>query len=158
MKIKCTMPARLLLLCSLAWLWFTLINHLRVEWSVNPQYAYGWAVPFLCLYLLWRNAEMLKVEMGTTGPQDHETTGLRDYGTTGPRDYGTTEPGGQEAKGFRGNAESLRAKDRRQRTEDRGQWSRGQWSVVLSSAFQVFSVSTSVGLPRKNGHRSCVIS
>jgi exosortase/archaeosortase family protein len=101
MKIKCTMPARLLLLCSLAWLWFTLINHLRVEWSVNPQYAYGWAVPFLCLYLLWRNAEMLKVEMGTTGPQDHETTGLRDYGTT--------EPGGQEAKGFRGKAEMLKA-------------------------------------------------
>jgi exosortase/archaeosortase family protein len=109
MKIKYTMPARLLLLCSLAWLWFTLINHLRVEWSVNPQYAYGWAVPFLCLYLLWRNAEMLKVEMGTTGPQDHETTGLRDYGTTGPRDYGTTEPGGQEAKGFRGKAEMLKA-------------------------------------------------
>src|ERR1039458_4844726 len=101
MKIKHTMPARLLLLCSLAWLWFTLINHLRVEWSVNPQYAYGWAVPFLCLYLLWRNAEMLKVEMGTTGPQDYETTG--------PRDYGTTEPGGQEAKGFRGKAEMLKA-------------------------------------------------
>ncbi len=69
MKINCTMPARLLLFCSLAWLWFTLINHLRVEWAVNPQYAYGWAVPFLCLYLLWtkvesrrEKAEMLKSE------------------------------------------------------------------------------------------------
>lgn len=39
--------------CVLGFLWFTLINHLRVEWSVNPQYAYGWAVPFLCLYLIW---------------------------------------------------------------------------------------------------------
>src|SRR5690349_21242213 len=38
----------------LAFLWFVLINHLRVEWAVNPQYSYGWAVPFLCLYLAWR--------------------------------------------------------------------------------------------------------
>lgn len=30
------------------------MNHLHVEWSVNPQYTYGWAVPFMCGYLLWR--------------------------------------------------------------------------------------------------------
>jgi exosortase len=35
----------------IAYLWFTLINHLRIEWTVNPQYGYGWAVPILCLYL-----------------------------------------------------------------------------------------------------------
>jgi hypothetical protein len=35
-------------------LWFALINHLRVEWTLNPQYGYGWAVPFLCLYLIWQ--------------------------------------------------------------------------------------------------------
>src|SRR5258706_13641407 len=40
--------------CLLGYLWFTLINHLRVEWTVNPQYRYGWAVPALCLYLIWR--------------------------------------------------------------------------------------------------------
>jgi exosortase len=40
---------------SLGWLWIQLINHLRIEWTVNSQYAYGWAVPFLCLFLLWRN-------------------------------------------------------------------------------------------------------
>ena len=50
----------ILYLLPLAWLWFRLIDHLRVGWSVDPQYAYGWAVPFLCLYLLWRNAEMRK--------------------------------------------------------------------------------------------------
>src|ERR1019366_6496537 len=44
-------------LLPLAWLWFRLIDHLRVEWSVNPQYAYGWAVPILCTYLLWGKAE-----------------------------------------------------------------------------------------------------
>jgi exosortase len=30
---------------------FIPINQLRVEWSINAQYAYGWAVPFLALYL-----------------------------------------------------------------------------------------------------------
>lgn len=39
-------------------LWLLSINQLRVEWSINPQYAYGWAVPFLVAYLLaerWRS-------------------------------------------------------------------------------------------------------
>ena len=53
-------PSSVFYLLPLAWLWFRLIDHLRVEWSVNPQYAYGWAVPFLCLYLLWRKAESRK--------------------------------------------------------------------------------------------------
>jgi exosortase len=41
-------------ICVLVFLWFRLIDHLRIEWSVNPQYSYGYAVPFLCAYLLWR--------------------------------------------------------------------------------------------------------
>jgi exosortase len=56
-----------------------LINHLRVEWSVNPQYAYGWAVPFLCLYLLWRKAESRK-QKAEIGVGDGEVTGPRDPG------------------------------------------------------------------------------
>ncbi len=36
----------------LAYLWSTLINHLRIEWALNPQYSYGWAVPIICLYLI----------------------------------------------------------------------------------------------------------
>jgi exosortase len=35
-------------------LWFEEINQLQAEWSFNPQYGYGWSVPFLALYLLWR--------------------------------------------------------------------------------------------------------
>ena len=50
----------LIYLLPLAWLWFRLIDHLRLEWAVNPQYTYGWAVPFLCLYLIWRKAESRK--------------------------------------------------------------------------------------------------
>jgi len=46
--------ALLLLVFFLGFLWAMLINHLRIEWTVNPQYGYGWAVPFLCLYLIWK--------------------------------------------------------------------------------------------------------
>lgn len=35
-------------------LWFEAANHLKAEWSLNPQYGYGWSVPFLALYLLWK--------------------------------------------------------------------------------------------------------
>jgi exosortase/archaeosortase family protein len=45
-------------LLPLAWLWFVLINDLRVEWTVNPEYSYGWAVPFLCVFLLWQRVRM----------------------------------------------------------------------------------------------------
>ena len=46
----------------LGFLWTILINHLRIEWTLNPQYGYGWAVPFLCLYLIWQR--MQKAEDG----------------------------------------------------------------------------------------------
>ena len=35
-------------------LWLETIRHLNGEWSFNPQYAYGWSVPFLALYLFWK--------------------------------------------------------------------------------------------------------
>jgi exosortase len=38
----------------LAYLWFRLVNNLRLEWTTNPQYSYGWVVPFLSLGLLLR--------------------------------------------------------------------------------------------------------
>ena len=40
---------------GLLWLW--LFWHLQVEWSLNPQYNYGWAVPFLAgllFYFRWQ--------------------------------------------------------------------------------------------------------
>jgi exosortase len=53
---KFAFPVFYFLLCliPLGWLWFVLINDQRVEWTVNPQYGYGWAVPFLCLFLAWQ--------------------------------------------------------------------------------------------------------
>src|SRR5882762_5814155 len=40
-------------LCFLpvGFLWVVLINYLRIEWTLNAQYNYGWTVPFLCAYL-----------------------------------------------------------------------------------------------------------
>ncbi|MEP6603401.1 MAG: archaeosortase/exosortase family protein [Spartobacteria bacterium] len=35
-------------------IWFAVVRHLRPEWSLNPQYGYGWSVPFLAAYLLWK--------------------------------------------------------------------------------------------------------
>ena len=35
-------------------LWLEAINQLKAEWSLNPQYGYGWSVPPLICYLLWR--------------------------------------------------------------------------------------------------------
>jgi exosortase len=38
--------------------WILLILHLGSFWSVDPQYSYGWIVPFLVLFLFWRNWKM----------------------------------------------------------------------------------------------------
>jgi len=45
---------RVLALIFLAFVWFEVINQLRSEWSLNPQYGYGWSVPFLGAYLIWK--------------------------------------------------------------------------------------------------------
>lgn len=52
-----TLPIRAqswLALALLGYLWFHLIDHLRIEWSLNEQYAYGFAVPLLCAFLAHR--------------------------------------------------------------------------------------------------------
>src|SRR5437868_5153111 len=41
-------------LLPLGYLWIRLVDSLRIEWSNNPQYGYGWLVPFLCVGLLIR--------------------------------------------------------------------------------------------------------
>lgn len=39
------------ILCAL---WLEVVRQLGPEWSFNPQYGYGWSVPFLSLFLLWK--------------------------------------------------------------------------------------------------------
>jgi exosortase len=60
-------------LLVLGWLWFLLINHLRIEWTLNEQYNYGWAVPGLCLILaLRRLAEFNPASF--PGPESDKST------------------------------------------------------------------------------------
>ena len=59
-------------LAVLTFVWLRVILHLRVIWTVDEQYNYGWAVPFLCALLLWRRANAK-----TTGRQDGGTTTSR---------------------------------------------------------------------------------
>ncbi len=33
--------------------WLLVFNQQRLEWTVNPTYSYGWAVPVLAAYLMW---------------------------------------------------------------------------------------------------------
>src|SRR5689334_7902178 len=64
---------------AVAALWAWLFFHLQVEWTLNPQYNYGWGVPFLALllfYFRWqrrpppdisgRNDVMVRVSMAVT--------------------------------------------------------------------------------------------
>jgi exosortase len=37
--------------------WLELISRLRLEWSINPQYGYGWTVPFLAAFIFARRWE-----------------------------------------------------------------------------------------------------
>lgn len=61
-------PRSLLFALALAALWLPIIYLLSPQWAVYEQYSYGWAVPLLCLYLVWRrwrtweNAEISKPE------------------------------------------------------------------------------------------------
>ena len=46
-------PFALALLAFLA-LWLEVIHQLSSEWSLNPQYGYGWTVPFLAAWLFYQ--------------------------------------------------------------------------------------------------------
>ena len=39
---------------AFAFLWLEIIHQLASEWTLNPQYGYGWTVPFLAAFLLWQ--------------------------------------------------------------------------------------------------------
>src|SRR4051812_25869549 len=37
--------------------WLEVVSRLRFEWSINPQYGYGWAVAFLAAYIFWHRSQ-----------------------------------------------------------------------------------------------------
>jgi exosortase len=59
-----------LLALPLGYLWFRLIDNLRLEWSSNPQYSYGLVVPILVAGLLlrrWHHAKQIPRDDSTAG-------------------------------------------------------------------------------------------
>ena len=58
-----------LMLGLLAFVWLRLCLHLRVVWTVDEQYAYGWAVPFLCALLGWRRFQNAGSQLSTLNSQ-----------------------------------------------------------------------------------------
>src|SRR5689334_1212023 len=56
-----------LVVAPLFYLWFRLINNLRVEWETNPQYSYGYIVPFLCVGLIFQRWKSEKARSGEQG-------------------------------------------------------------------------------------------
>jgi len=47
-------PAWFMVLAIFGFIWFELINQLKPEWWLNPQYNYGLIVPLLAVYLFWK--------------------------------------------------------------------------------------------------------
>ena len=54
-------------ICVIGCYWVVLIYYLGAQWSVYEQYGYGWAVPFLCAYLLWGKTESRKQKAESRG-------------------------------------------------------------------------------------------
>jgi exosortase len=52
----------MLIFLPFAYLWFRLIDNLRLEWMTDPQYSYGLLVPLLCVGLLMRRWQFLPKE------------------------------------------------------------------------------------------------
>ena len=67
--MRFALPSPSFYLLPLVGYWLVLIYYLGAQWSVYEQYQYGWAVPFLCLYLIWRKAESRK-QKAEMGPLD----------------------------------------------------------------------------------------
>ena len=72
-RLKCWLLPGLVL----GYLWFVLIRHVRVEWTVNPQYSYGWVVPILCVGLVWRRWEEVRGQKSEGRGQRAEARGKR---------------------------------------------------------------------------------
>jgi len=62
----------IVILLPFAWLWYRLIDDLSLEWASNPQYGYGWVVPFLCVGLVCKRWNSLRsaftLEAGNKSP------------------------------------------------------------------------------------------
>jgi exosortase len=142
-------------LLPFGYLWFRLINNLRPEWATNPQYSYGWVVPFLCVAFLlqrWQwgggkklKSEKLKSEMGKeeAGEEKLKTEILK------------AEMEEQTARGKNVKAEMLKTESATSKAEI-GKAESGNESQI--SAFQRVSVSAFRGVRPQESAVSSQIS
>ena len=80
----------LLTVAVFGFLWFIFINQLRIEWTLLPQYSYGWAVPFLCAYLVylaWERGQKAEGRRQTTEDGRQRTEDRRQTTEDGPVKY-----------------------------------------------------------------------
>lgn len=75
---------------ALGWFWLAVINHLRIEWTLNEQYTYGWAVPFLCLWLIWKRCEQLPPHLALSAANGESALPMRSGARSGSRDFPNT--------------------------------------------------------------------
>jgi exosortase len=106
-----------IVLLPLAYFWFRLINNLRLEWTTNPQYAFGWVVPLLCVGLVLRKWHGLQ----ENGKQKAESRKQK------------VEIGGQRSDG-----ESQKSVDGFQLSAFSFQLLKSPWSVVILFALLAF--------------------
>lgn len=50
----------------IAFFWLLIFNQQRLEWAVNAVYSYGYAVPFLALFLFWERWRRRPLPMGVS--------------------------------------------------------------------------------------------
>ncbi|MCS7091042.1 MAG: exosortase/archaeosortase family protein [Verrucomicrobiota bacterium] len=81
----------------LGWLWWRLIDALRLVWSLEPRYAYGWSVPVLCGYLAWLRWERWRTEQTSLS----NTASARAVNFSGLSLVPKAESGGRKKIGWR---------------------------------------------------------
>src|SRR6516164_119409 len=62
-----------LIILPFAWLWFHLIDNLRLQWTTDPEYSYGLVVPLLAAGLLLRRRQRFS---GDTIPSNEFKTSV----------------------------------------------------------------------------------
>ncbi len=67
-----------LLALPFTFLWVRLLNNLRLEWSTDPQYSYGWTVPILSLGLVLRRCHRTQPSQIQHEPVNNDFLSSRD--------------------------------------------------------------------------------
>src|ERR1022692_2152988 len=80
--------------------WAILIYYLGAQWSVYEQYNYGWAVPFLCLYLLWRRVAQASSPSSSGSGFDVRPAGSLSAGEGGQGEVAPPSPIPVQGSGF----------------------------------------------------------